>query len=439
MISEPKLFPTFVSELEDHLTDKDGILRLLWNANSEEDLQLMVKIRKLEYGPQAPKVNNPLDAEGQLELEDFIGEQNEIKKSPSKRAKSTSTVPLKDVASEIAEVCFGEKISGMSDGAYARFIKPSSMASLIKRQRGELYQILMKWTTGEVRDKIRQIGRDSIEETYDSIRELFSRGTYTDQQALKRRLENGVALANVNARNGKEMPRAMTDKDSAIEYFEKLEGLRKRLLQSVPIADREQHPETQWPKMVLYAKNGLAPMYQSVLGQMVTTNRQLTASREGESERESYLDTPADYEALSYEAVKRACISAYTTKYGDGARLSSQVPSRRAQARGHQAYAVTFDARQHETIPDDVNPDGVVAAGCWGCNTDGCGKENPQCPHQGQLHFAPYELKLREQLAGAGLAMQWVLQLRVCSTALQLQCHLQWHFFFFAYKAMVGL
>ena len=43
----------------------------------------MVKIRRLEYGPQSPKVNNPLDAEGQLELEDFIGEQNEIKSSKS--------------------------------------------------------------------------------------------------------------------------------------------------------------------------------------------------------------------------------------------------------------------------------------------------------------------------------------------------------------------
>ena len=30
------------------------------------------------------------------------------------------------------------------------------------------------------------------------------------------------------------------------------------------------------------------------------------------------------------------------------------------------------------------------------------------------------------QSPGAGLAMQWVLQLRVCSTALQLQRHLQW-------------
>ena len=31
-------------------------------------------------------------------------------------------------------------------------------------------------------------------------------------------------------------------------------------------------------------------------------------------------------------------------------------------------------------------------------------------------------------LAGAGLAIQCVLQLRVCSTPLQLQRHLQWHF-----------
>ena len=97
-LADVEVFPTFVSELEDHLTDKDGILRLLWNANSEEDLQLMVKIRRLEYGPKSPKVNNPLDAEGQIEIEDFIGEQNEIKESPSKRAKITSKIqqiPLK--------------------------------------------------------------------------------------------------------------------------------------------------------------------------------------------------------------------------------------------------------------------------------------------------------------------------------------------------------
>ena len=43
-LADVEVFPTFVSELEDHLTDKDGILRLLWNANSEEDLQLIVKL-----------------------------------------------------------------------------------------------------------------------------------------------------------------------------------------------------------------------------------------------------------------------------------------------------------------------------------------------------------------------------------------------------------
>ena len=91
-LADVEVFPTFVSELEGHLTDKDGILRLLWKANSEEDLQLMVKIRRLEYAPKSPKVNSPVDAEGPSELADFIDEQIEIKESPSKRAKSTSTV-----------------------------------------------------------------------------------------------------------------------------------------------------------------------------------------------------------------------------------------------------------------------------------------------------------------------------------------------------------
>ena len=63
-LADVEIFPTFVSKLEDHLTDKDGILRLLWNANSDEDLQLMTKIRRLEYAPKSPKVSNPLDAEG---------------------------------------------------------------------------------------------------------------------------------------------------------------------------------------------------------------------------------------------------------------------------------------------------------------------------------------------------------------------------------------
>ena len=111
-LADVEVFPTFVSELEDHLTVKDGILRLLWNANSDEDLRLMMKIRRLGYTPKSPKVSNSLGAGGS-ELEDLIGEQSEIKESHSKKVKSTSTVQqiplLKDVAEEIAEKYFGDK------------------------------------------------------------------------------------------------------------------------------------------------------------------------------------------------------------------------------------------------------------------------------------------------------------------------------------------
>ena len=63
------------------------------------------------------------------------------------------------------------------------------------------------------------------------------------------------------------------------------------------------------------------------------------------------------------------------------------------------AAAREYDSQQHETLPDKVNPDGVVSHhGCWSCDREDCTPNNEQCPHSGGYHFAPLRTKIHKTI-----------------------------------------
>ena len=211
-----------------------------------------------------------------------------------------------------------------------------------------------------------------------------------------RRLEQGAVYVTRDA-SGIEQSRPMGERDDVVEFFRKLEELRDEIRKRMPLAEREQHEQTDDSHLVLYAKHGLHPQYGEVFEQMVNIKNN---SSDIITAPQSLTDTTSDYLSLNYGDVKRAVLRRYQniskTKW-----LSS--PS--AKRKSFNMYPIgmseemEFDRNQHKTLPDSVNPSGKIAYdACWSCSRPGCHRDKPECPHSNGLHFAPLRIKLENKL-----------------------------------------
>ena len=165
----------------------------------------------------------------------------------------------------------------------------------------------------------------------------------------------------------------MREKDLAIGFYLKLEALRVEVRNTVDFEKRETHEETSWKKMNLSVKHGLHEQYHTIMENMITLQR--SKAQLGESgqiaataNNAPITDSNDDYENLDYHEVKRAVILRYqniSKTWNKTLSPKRKFASVRFNTYTASAAAREYDAQQHETLPDKVNPEGIVShQGC---------------------------------------------------------------------------
>ena len=409
------LFSDFEAELEHHLEEKMGLLKILWNADSALELKHLGYVQKIEQyedkhietasGVKTPALARKLKmstsmkkASKHANASDQDGKEIE-EEEDDEEEELTNNISREEITAACAAITtayFGFQTRRMTKDQLARFQLPASMKTLFHEQRVTLFSILRQWTTGKVRSEVSKLKSHGVESARKQVSQLYAQEGYDDQQRLMRRLEQGAVYVTRDA-SGIEQSKPMGERDDVVEFFRKLEELRDEIRKRMPLAEREQHELTDDSHLVLYAKHGLHPQYGEVFEQMVNIKNN---SSDIITAPQSLTDTTSDYLSLNYGDVKRAVLRRYQniskTKW-----LSS--PS--AKRKSFNMYPIgmsgemEFDRNQHKTLPDSVNPSGKIAHdACWSCSRPGCHRNKPECPHSNGLHFAPLRIKLENKL-----------------------------------------
>ena len=358
------------------------------NDNDWDQIQSLQKLKMSTSMKKASKHAKTSDQDGKEMMEEEDEEEEELT--------NISREEITTACAAITTAYFGFLTRKMAREQLARFQLPASMKALFHEQRVTLFSILRQWTTGKVRSEVSKLKSQGVELARKQVSQLYAQEGYDDQQRLMRRLEKGAVYVTRDA-SGMEQSRPMGERDDVVEFFRKLEELRDEIRKRMPLTERDHHEPTDDSHLVLYAKHGLHPQYGEVFEQMVNIKNN---SSDIMTAPQSLTDTTSDYLSLNYGEVKRAVLRRYQnilkTKW-----LSS--PS--AKRKSFDMYPIgmsgemEFDRNQHKTLPDSVNPSGMIAHdACWSCSRPGCHRENQNVPIAMDSTLRHFILSLRTSL-----------------------------------------
>jgi len=192
------LFSDFEAELEHHLEEKMGLLKILWNADSALELKHLDYVQKIEQyednhietasGVKTPALARKLkmstsmkkaskhaktsDQDGKEMMEEEDEEEEELT--------NISREEITTACAAITTAYFGFLTRKMAREQLARFQLPASMKALFHEQRVTLFSILRQWTTGKVRSEVSKLKSQGVELARKQVSQLYAQEGYDE-------------------------------------------------------------------------------------------------------------------------------------------------------------------------------------------------------------------------------------------------------------------